>query len=220
MSVSSTLNGIEVLKNLEIGFDYGFMLFQPSTTFRSLLENIEFLKQLCADGYTPATFLKLVPFYDTKVAAGLEIEGRLKISGYGMDYDFIEDQMAGCYDFISECFNDWIDNPVGYENVSKWARNYFSVWLHSDSSQPEITALLKEFRSIISEANIFMLDTIRAIALIFESRQHKNGMIPMHESFRRIVNGNHRYYRTRINCAVSELIQLTKRNEPDGSNNL
>ena len=72
MSVSSTLSGIAILKRLEIGFDYGFMLFQPSTTFRSLLENIEFLKQLCADGYTPATFLKLVPFYDTKVAADLE----------------------------------------------------------------------------------------------------------------------------------------------------
>jgi radical SAM superfamily enzyme YgiQ (UPF0313 family) len=181
MSVSSTLNGIEILKNLEIGFDYGFMLFQPSTTFRSLLENIEFLKQLCIDGYTPATFLKLVPFYDTKIASDLAKEGRLKILGYGMDYDFIEDQMSGCYDFISECFNDWIDNPVGYENIAKWARNYFSVWLHSDNSQPEITALLKEFRSIISEANIFMLDTIRAISMIFESRQHKKSMIPLHE---------------------------------------
>ena len=144
MAIASTLNGIDILKGLEIGFDYGFMLFQPSTTFRSLLENIEFLKQLCSDGYTPATFLKLVPFYDTKVAADLEKEGRLKFSGYGMDYDFIEEQMAGCYDFISECFNDWIDNPEGFENISKWARNYFSVWLHSDSTQPEISVLLKE----------------------------------------------------------------------------
>ena len=112
-----------------------------------------------------------MPFYDTKVAADLEKEGRLKFSGYGMDYDFIEEQMTGCYYFISECFNDWIDNPEGFENISKWARNYFSVWLHSDSSQPEISGLLDEFRAIISEANIFLLDTIRAIALIFESIQ-------------------------------------------------
>ena len=67
---------------------------------------------------------------------------------------------------------------TGFENISKWARNYFSVWLHFDSSQPEISALLKEFRAIISEANIFMLDTIRAIALIFESIQNNNITMP------------------------------------------
>ena len=130
-----------------------------------------------------------------------------------MDYDFIEEQMTGCYYFISECFNDWIDNPEGFENISKWARNYFSFWLHSDSSQPEISGLLDEFRAIISEANIFMLDTIRASALIFESIQKNNITMPMHESFRGIINGNHLYYRTKINCVVTELKQLAIRNE-------
>ena len=67
MSVSSTLSGIAILKRLEIGFDYGFMLFQPSTTFRSLLENIEFLKQLCADGYTPQPFSSLCHFMTRKL---------------------------------------------------------------------------------------------------------------------------------------------------------
>ena len=217
MSVSSTFKGTEILRNLGIGFDYGFMLFQPSTTFRSLLENIEFLKQLCADGYTPATFLKLVPFYNTKVATDLEKEGRLMISEYGMDYDFIEEEMAGCYEFISECFNDWIEKPEGFENLSKWARNYFSVFLHFDSTQPEVTELLKELRSIISEANIFMLDTMRAIALIYESKQNNNTLIPIHESFGGIVKGNHLYCRTRINSIVTELMQFTKNNQPIGN---
>ena len=214
MSVSDTIKGIDILKQLKIEFDYGFMLFQPSTTFRSLLENIEFLKKLVADGYTSATFLKLIPFYDTKVATDLEKAGRLKISEYGLDYDFIEEQMAGCYDFISECFNDWIVNPDGFENISKWARNYFSVRLHSGGSQPEVTALLMELRRIISEANIFMLDTIRAIALIFELMQNNTGIIPIHKTFTGIVKGNHLYYRTRINTTVNELMQLTKSSRP------
>lgn len=209
MSVTSTLEGIEILKSLGIGFDFGFMLFQPSTTFSTLLENIEFLRQICADGYTPATFLKLLPFYDTKVDAELEKEGRLKISRSGMDYDFIEEQMAGCYEFISECFNDWIENPEGFENISKWARNYFLVRLRSDQDQPEVTALQKELRSIISEANNFILDTIRAIALVFESKQNNITIIPFHESFRGIVKGNHLFYRTKINSIVAELMQQT-----------
>jgi radical SAM superfamily enzyme YgiQ (UPF0313 family) len=210
MPVSASLKGIDTLKSLEIGFDYGFMLFLPSTTFRSLLENIDFLKQFCEDGYTPATFLKLVPFYNTKAAADLEKEGRLKISEYGMDYDFIEEQMTECYNFITECFNDWREKPDGFENISKWARNYFNVWLHFDDGQPEAAALLKELRTIISEANIFMLDTIRAITLIFESMQNMNKMIPFHESFRGIVKGNHLWYRAKINNTVAELLNFNE----------
>ena len=89
----------------------------------------------------------------------------------------------------------------------------FSVWLHFNNSQPEVTALLKELRSIVSEANIFMLNTMRAIALIFESRQNSDIMSPFHESFRVIAKGNHLFYRTKINNTVAELMQYAINNE-------
>ena len=88
MSVSRSLAGINTLKKLEIGFDFGFMLFQPSTTFRSLNENLDFLEKICGDGYTPLTFIKLMPFYETRIEKELFAEGRLKSEPGNLDYDF------------------------------------------------------------------------------------------------------------------------------------
>ncbi len=62
MTVAESLRGINILKKLAIGFDYGFMLFQPASTFKSVNQNLDFLRQLCSDGSTPVTFLKLMPF--------------------------------------------------------------------------------------------------------------------------------------------------------------
>ena len=61
MKVAESLRGIWILRDLDIDYDYGFMLFQPHTTFRSLKENLGFLGHICENGCTPVTFLKLMP---------------------------------------------------------------------------------------------------------------------------------------------------------------
>ena len=58
LSASDNLRGIQLLKDLGIGIDYGFMLFQPSTTYSSLNENLDFLDQICSDGYMSVVLLK------------------------------------------------------------------------------------------------------------------------------------------------------------------
>ena len=92
-AVTKNIEGIEILRKLKIGFDYGFMLFQPYTTFRSLNENLGFLRQICGDGYTPVTFLRLVPLYDTRIEKELARTGRLHFRDGTGDYDFQEDSL-------------------------------------------------------------------------------------------------------------------------------
>ncbi|MFZ0282751.1 MAG: radical SAM protein [Bacteroidales bacterium] len=77
MTTAQCQNGVNILKELEIGVDYGFMLFQPASTFKSVNDNLDFLRQLCGDGSTPAKFLKLRPFFGTKIERELRKEGRL-----------------------------------------------------------------------------------------------------------------------------------------------
>ena len=78
MTVAKSLAGINTLKKLEIGFDFGFMLFQPDTTFRSLNDNLEFLREICGDGYSAMPFLKLMPYYETDVERELLCSGKDK----------------------------------------------------------------------------------------------------------------------------------------------
>ena len=42
LTVKRSIEGVNILKRLKIGFDFGFMLFQPYSTFVSIRENLEF----------------------------------------------------------------------------------------------------------------------------------------------------------------------------------
>ena len=61
LTVSDNLRGVNILKKLGIGIDFGFMLFHPSTTYNSFRENLQFLELICGDGYMPVTYLKMMP---------------------------------------------------------------------------------------------------------------------------------------------------------------
>ena len=53
-----------------------------------------------------------------------------------------------------------MEDPDGVENISKWARNYFSVYFRFYDADPEVEMYHCKLISIISESNIFMLDII------------------------------------------------------------
>ncbi len=79
MTTEKSMTGINILKKLSININFGFLLFQPSSTFGSINNNLDFLRQICRDGYTPVTFLKMMPYYETQVEKELIKEGRLRI---------------------------------------------------------------------------------------------------------------------------------------------
>ena len=141
MTIARSLEGINILKKLEIGFDYGFMLFQPSSTFSSINSNLDFLRFICDDGYTPVTFLKLMPYYETQVEKDLVKEGRIINKPGCMDYDFVDESMNHYYEFTTDCFREWLRAPDGFVNISKWARNYFSVYFKYFGINRETKAL-------------------------------------------------------------------------------
>jgi len=169
MTVSKSIEGINVLKELNIGFDYGFMLFQPASTFRSLNENLVFLREICGDGYTPLAFLKLMPYSDTIIEKQLKKEGRLKGKPGFFDYDFLDDSLNHYYEFIRTAFQQWMTNPDGFVNISKWARNYVYVFSYFDQTIKEIESVSRDIRNTTSQGNLFLLDTMKKLAVVFES---------------------------------------------------
>jgi hypothetical protein len=52
------------------------MLFQPSTTYGSLNENLNFLEQICSDGYMTVTFLKMNALPGNQIEKELRDQGR------------------------------------------------------------------------------------------------------------------------------------------------
>jgi anaerobic magnesium-protoporphyrin IX monomethyl ester cyclase len=213
MSVSRSLAGINTLKKLEISFDFGFMLFQPSTTFISLNENLDFLEKICGDGYTPLTFIKLMPFYETRIEKELIAEGRLKSEPGNLDYDFLEDWMNPYFEFITICFLKWIRYPDGVYNISKWARDYISAFIHSYGMTKEINIISKEINEITSESNHFLLETLKELASIFESGKYNNGNYDELKSWKKKIRCKQEHYKKKIKNAMFAMLAQFERHK-------
>jgi radical SAM superfamily enzyme YgiQ (UPF0313 family) len=75
MTIKQNLDGVAILKKLEIVFAYGFMLFDPSSTFESIRQNIGFLRQIVGDGTAAAVFSRMLPYGGTPIRDTLAKEG-------------------------------------------------------------------------------------------------------------------------------------------------
>jgi len=90
MTVEQNLAGVQTLKDLGILFGYGFMLFDPSSSFESVRENIGFLRQIVGDGSAAAVFSRMLPYGGTPIRDQLEKEGRLRGDLTRPDYVFLD----------------------------------------------------------------------------------------------------------------------------------
>ena len=210
MTKAESMKGINLLKKLEIDYDYGFMLFQPSSTFRSVIYNLDFLKELCCDGSTPVTFLKLEPFFATRIEDELRNEGRLKGKPGFLDYDFLSSSLDHYYKFINSSFMEWINHPEGLVNVAKWSIIYLSVFSHFYKMTAEVKLISSNVRKIVSQSNIFILDTMRELAFIFESGNYESGKHINPIKYRKHIKEKHNHYRDQLVNSVKEICRIAE----------
>src|ERR1700720_1376108 len=83
------------------------MLFDPSSTFESVRENIGFLRRIVGDGGTPIRDL-------------LAKEGRLRGDLTHPDYDFLDLRLNEYYRLLSDTVRPWIHNQ-GLSNQLSYA---------------------------------------------------------------------------------------------------
>lgn len=218
MTVEDCLRGINTLKRLGIGFDFGFMLFQPDSSFRSIRDNLNFLSQICDDGYTPVTFLKMLPFFETEIERKLRKEGRLKGEPGWLDYSFLDESLDRYYDLFEECLLDWLRSPDGFLNMSRWARNYVMLYSRFLKPSRDVMILSGKITEIISKANKFLLSTMKEFSEQFGSGYFSHGD---HKAELRIVSerikSRHTNFIKQINNCFNQLFNFYEGNRKDHS---
>jgi len=182
------------------------MIFHPSTTYGSFNENLYFLRKIFGDSYNPVKVSKMIPSYDTRIESDLKKEGRLKVSGYINDYDFPDESMNKFYEFVSESFNEWQNYPYGVVNLSKWARDYYLVFFHYFGNQHEILKLFRQLNRIISESNLFFLDTLKELSEFFESGQHLSENSRLLNKYRKKIELKYQLFRKKIQNNLDTLM--------------
>jgi len=93
-----------ILKSFELSFDFGFMLVDPYSTFRSIRQNIAFLEEFIGDGWTVAPFCRMLPYAGTPIKRRLEAEGRLLGTSFDPDYTFLDPKIDLFYDWMVRTF--------------------------------------------------------------------------------------------------------------------
>jgi len=168
LSVEDNIRAVKILKDLEILYDFGFMLFDPSSTFESIRENINFLKEICGDGSSPAVFCKMIPYAETDIERKLMSEKRLKGSIVTPDYDFLDPKLDGYYEFLHKTFHEWMFTHTGMLAKLRWHQFEVEV-LEKFYPYAEGIPEYKDFlREIIASSNALIFHIAENAATIFE----------------------------------------------------
>jgi anaerobic magnesium-protoporphyrin IX monomethyl ester cyclase len=89
----------DVLRHLDISFDFGFMLMEPWSTLSSVRNNLTFLREFCSQGYTVAGFCRTLPYVGTPMEQRMRAEGRLTGPALEADYRFLDPRLDVLWDF-------------------------------------------------------------------------------------------------------------------------
>lgn len=104
MKPEAHLRAGRILKQLGLSFDFGFMLVDPYSSFRSIRQNVSFLEEFIGDGWTVAPFCRMLPYAGTPIKRKLETENRLLGTAFEPDYKFLEPKLDHFYDWMVKTF--------------------------------------------------------------------------------------------------------------------
>jgi radical SAM superfamily enzyme YgiQ (UPF0313 family) len=167
MTVEQNLQAIDTLKDLGIQVSYGFMLFDPSSTFDSVRQNIGFLRKRVGEGRAAATFSRMLPYGGTPIRDTLRKEGRLRGDLTRPDYDFLDLRLNEYHRLLLPTVRPWI-----YKKGLSYELNYAWDELETVSRLARGVEGVEEYRaalrSLTAESNDRLLSHVEESLQAFE----------------------------------------------------
>jgi anaerobic magnesium-protoporphyrin IX monomethyl ester cyclase len=184
ISVEQNLAAVRLLKSLGIGFEFGFMLLDPSSTFASVRANVAFLREIVGDGSASAQFCKMLPYDGTPIKDALEAAGRLKGDVCAPDYDFLDPDLDGFYAALAEIVSvtGWIHGHEALSPKLNWAWTEAAVIGRLYPALPDLADYQAELARITAESNDLLFSTVERVADVYE---HGTGQLPQPALLRR-----------------------------------
>jgi methylmalonyl-CoA mutase cobalamin-binding subunit len=153
------------LRELDLTFDFGYMLLEPWSTMASARGNATFLRDFTADGWVVAGFCRTLPYVGTPIEQRLRAEGRLVGPALDAEYRFLDARVDLLWDFCLMAFEGRNTGDRATWNLLRGM--LFDAHLDMsghprDPDQDEAT------RSLVSASNGIMLDVLDAAIDLIE----------------------------------------------------
>ena len=168
LTIEHSLRAVTILKDLDLAFTYGFMLFDPSSTFESVRENVAFLKRITTGGDVPAVFCRMLPYAGTPIEERLAKEGRLRGSVDNPDYDFLDTRLNSYFEALNDLVADWIQGSNALVNQLNFAWQEYWVIRRLFPPVTGLHAYERFLRSITRRSNDFLLNLVGEVGHAFE----------------------------------------------------
>jgi len=172
LSVEQNVRAVSILKDIGLMFQYGFMMFDPSTTFNSVRENIAFLRNITGDGTLAATFCRMLPYDGTAIKDQLAREGRLRGDVINPDYDFLDPRLDGFFTEINETLNlvGWIHGVRSLSPHLDWAWHEVAVIARLFHGVTGLEAYKQKLSRITNTANELLFTLVADMADAHENQ--------------------------------------------------
>ncbi len=154
------LRAAAILKSLGLSFDFGFMLLDPSSTFTSIRNNIDFLEAFVGDGWSISPFCRMLPYAGTPVRAQLEQEGRLTGTEFQPDYTFLEPKLDYFYDWMIRTFHRRNFTSEGLCHAVRYLN--FEARLRLADVEGDAASATAVLQYLTARANRLAADVLRA----------------------------------------------------------
>jgi anaerobic magnesium-protoporphyrin IX monomethyl ester cyclase len=170
MTVEQNRAGVRVLKELGLMFSYGFMLFDPSSTFASVRENVGFLREIVGDGAAAATFCRMLPYGGTPIRQRLLDEGRLRGDITHPDYEFLDPRLDVYYRRLHAAARPWLDGG-GLSHELNWAREELEVARRLVGELRGVDGYARALTALTAESNAQLFSLVEDSSRAFEDEQ-------------------------------------------------
>jgi anaerobic magnesium-protoporphyrin IX monomethyl ester cyclase len=191
ITVEQNLRAVSILKKIDLRFEFGFMLLDPSSTFESVRENVRFLRNIAGDGSAAAGFSRMIPYDGTPIKDELEKAGRLIGDVINPGYDFIDPRLQEYYEALTKIVNvsGWVH---GIESLSPQlchAWNEVAVIERLFPPLPSFAQYAANIRRITKDANEILFRLMEDMADFYTAGKPSPWTVDLlHACSRRLLN--------------------------------
>lgn len=169
ITVDQNIRAVETLKRLGIGFAFGFMLFEPASTFATVRQDLAFLRKIAGDGSVAATFCRMVPYDGTPIKDELIRQGRFRGDVCNPDYDFCDPKLGEFCHALGHFLDvtGWVHGleSVSYTLNSAWSE--LAVMQRLFARLPGIEAYRLRLQDLTRESNALLLRVVEDISYVY-----------------------------------------------------
>lgn len=169
LTVEDNLRAVDIVHGLRLSLSYGFMMFDPSSSFKTIRANISFLRKITDGGLVPVHFCRMVPYAGTPIETSLAREDRLSGDVTNPDYDFLDNRMESFFNAVSVATNDWINGANSLKNQVSWAWQEHWVLKRLFPPLQDHDAYERSLRSITHRSNQYLLDLVEEASYRYEA---------------------------------------------------